>query len=97
MVRSGKGKRPEDYVVPPKEELEALRYIPPKEERVSDWQEPKSELAEKLEDIFSADEKRSAKPRRPQGSRQGKGHGGGHNNHGGPSRFKRRKNPPREG
>lgn len=28
VVRSGKGKRPEDYVVPPKEELEKLRYIP---------------------------------------------------------------------
>lgn len=33
VVRSGKGKRPEDYVAPPKEELEKLRYIPPKEER----------------------------------------------------------------
>ena len=27
------GKRPEDYVAPPKEELEKLRYIPPEEER----------------------------------------------------------------
>ena len=27
LERSGKGKRPEDYVVPPKEELEKLRYI----------------------------------------------------------------------
>ena len=28
VVRSGKGKRPEDYVAPPKEELEKLRFIP---------------------------------------------------------------------
>lgn len=35
VVRSGKGKRPEDYVVPPKEELEKLRYIPPEEERTA--------------------------------------------------------------
>ena len=33
VVRSGKGKRPEDYVAPPREELEKLRYIPPEEER----------------------------------------------------------------
>ncbi len=32
VIRSGKGRRPEDYVTPPKEELEKLRYIPPKEE-----------------------------------------------------------------
>ena len=33
VVRNGKGKRPEYYVAPPKEELEKLRYIPPEEER----------------------------------------------------------------
>ncbi len=33
VVRSGKGKRPEDYVAPPKSELEKLRYIPPEGER----------------------------------------------------------------
>ncbi len=33
VVRSGKGKRPEGYVAPPREELEKLRYIPPEEER----------------------------------------------------------------
>ncbi len=32
VVRSGKGKRPEDYVAPPKEELEKLRKVTPKEE-----------------------------------------------------------------
>ena len=33
VVRSGKGKRPEGYVAPPKAELEKLRYIPPEGER----------------------------------------------------------------
>ncbi|HIT02127.1 MAG TPA: stage 0 sporulation family protein [Candidatus Enterenecus merdae] len=32
VVRNGKGKRPEDYVAPPKAELEKLRYIPPEGE-----------------------------------------------------------------
>ena len=35
VVRNGKGKRPEDYVAPPKEELEKLRYVPPEAERKS--------------------------------------------------------------
>ena len=35
VVRSGKGKRPEGYVAPPKAELEKLRYIPPEGERES--------------------------------------------------------------
>ncbi len=92
VVRSGKGKRPEGYVVPPKEELEALRYIPPKEEKPAGWQEPRSELAEKLEDILSADQKRAAKPRRVQGQHQGRPHSG----HGG-NRPRRRRTPPKEG
>ena len=33
VVRSGKGKRPEGYVAPPKAELEKLRYIPSEGER----------------------------------------------------------------
>ena len=32
VVRSGKGKRPDDYVAPPAEELEKLRYVAPAEE-----------------------------------------------------------------
>ena len=31
VVRSGKGKRPEDYVAPPQSELEKLRYVDPEE------------------------------------------------------------------
>lgn len=70
VVRSGKGKRPEDYVVPPKEELEALRYIPPMEERQTPT-EPKSELAEKLGEIFSGEAKRvpTRKPSRAPGGK----------------------------
>lgn len=75
VVRSGKGKRPEDYVVPPKEELEALRYIPPMEERQVPA-EPKSELAEKLDEIFAGEAKRvpTRKPSRaPGGKSRGRG------------------------
>lgn len=76
VVRSGKGKRPEDYVAPPKEELEALRYIPPMEERQSPA-EPKSELAEKLDEIFANESKRTPtrKPSRAPGGKS-KGRGG---------------------
>lgn len=75
VVRSGKGKRPEDYVAPPKEELEALRYIPPMAERKTPA-EPKSELAEKLDEIFSGTPKRTPtrKPSRaPGGKSKGRG------------------------
>ncbi len=76
VVRSGKGKRPEDYVAPPKEELEALRYIPPMEERQV-TAEPKSELVEKLGEIFAGEAKRvpTRKPSRAPGGKS-KGRGG---------------------
>lgn len=73
VVRSGKGKRPEDYVAPPKEELEALRYIPPMEERQAPA-EPKSELAEKLDEIFANEAKR-APTRKPSRAPGGKSKG----------------------
>lgn len=98
VVRSGKGKRPEDYVAPPKAELEALRYIPPKETRPSDWEEePRNELEEKLEDILSADRKRPAKPHRAQSPRQGKPRSGGHGSNSGGSKPRKKKAPPKEG
>ena len=85
IVRNGKGKRPEDYVAPPKAELEALRYIPPKEERQTS-NEPKGALTQALEDLFANEEKRTPvrkpgrsggpRPRRTQG---GQPHGGGQN------------------
>ncbi len=74
VVRSGKGKRPEDYVAPPKEELEALRYIPPEAQRSQDH-EPRGSLAEKLEALL-ADQPKRTPTRRP--SRSGGGNSRGH-------------------
>ena len=85
VVRSGKGKRPEDYVVPPKEELEALRYIPPMEERQTSA-EPKNELAEKLDEIFANEAKRTP-TRKPSRAPGGKSRGRGGAQH-------RRRKPP---
>ena len=89
VVRSGKGKRPEGYVVPPKEELEALRYIPPMEERQTPA-EPKSELAEKLDEIFSGEAKRipTRKPSRASGGKNRGRNSGQHH---------RRRQGPKEG
>ena len=64
VVRNGKGKRPEDYVAPPPEELAKLRYVPPREEGV--WERPTPErtaLTEALERVFQAAEE-SAQPMR---------------------------------
>ncbi len=78
VVRSGKGKRPEDYVAPPKEELEALRYIPPEEERTLS-QEPRNGLAEKLEALLADQPKRTPtrRPSRAGGSGRSRRGGGG--------------------
>ena len=64
VVRSGKGKRPEDYVPPPPEELTKRRYVAPREEGV--WERPAPErtaLSEALERVFQAAEE-SAQPTR---------------------------------
>ena len=64
VVRNGKGKRPEDYVAPPPEELAKLRYVAPREEGV--WERPAPErtaLTEALERVFQAAEE-SAQPTR---------------------------------
>ena len=45
VVRNGKGKRPEDYVAPPKEELEKLRKVTPKEE-------PNAALGRRLDNLL---------------------------------------------
>ena len=71
VVRSGKGKRPEDYVAPPKEELEKLRYIPPEEERsLGDT----SSLAALLEQYMAVnqgeEEKKSSRSRRRRGGKK---------------------------
>ena len=54
VVRSGKGKRPEGYVAPPKEELEKLRKQPDPEEETARPQE--SRLAAALSQVLSHDE-----------------------------------------
>ena len=62
VVRNGKGKRPEDYVAPPPEELAKLRKVEPGEE---EKQRPgeRTALSEALERVFQAAEE-SADPMR---------------------------------
>ena len=45
VVRNGKGKRPDDYVAPPKEELEKLRKVTPKAD-------PNGELGRRLDSLL---------------------------------------------
>ena len=70
VVRSGKGKRPEGYVAPPKEELEKLRCTPPQEERsLSDG----SSLAALLEQYMAVnleEERKSSRSRRRRGGKK---------------------------
>jgi len=83
VIRSGKGKRPEDYVAPPQSELEKLRYNPPEEERTRQLTSS-DRLAAALESILSrnaapveeppvAEEEPqpALRPRRRRGSRSG--------------------------
>ena len=77
VVRSGKGKRPEDYVAPPQSELEKLRYIPPAEERtgrkLGEMDDLSARLAQYLgEEQKPADGEKKSSRRRNRGSR-GKG------------------------
>ena len=60
MVRSGKGRRPEDYVAPPREELEKLRKVTPPPAR------PESREGDSALFSPSAEEKRAP---RQQGGR----------------------------
>lgn len=94
VVRSGKGKRPEGYELPPKEELEALRYIPPLEERQLD-QEPKNDLAARLEELLAAEAKRTPtrKPNRSGGGRSRRG-GGQRREGGGQAQSQRKEGAP---
>jgi hypothetical protein len=76
VIRSGKGKRPEDYVAPPPEELEKLRYIPPEEERQGRRFGDASDLSAALEQYLGtpADEedKRAQGRKRRNRSKSGK-------------------------
>ena len=78
VVRSGKGKRPEDYVAPSKEELEKLRYVPPVEERAPRRFGEPSDLAAALEQYLgTAEPPKSAeeekKPGRSRNRRRSRG------------------------
>ena len=82
VIRSGKGRRPEDYVAPPKEELEKLRYIPPEEERPAGRLNGGRSLAEALEQYMGSsaapaqerpdEQKKSGRGRRHRGGKGGK-------------------------
>ena len=81
VVRSGKGKRPEDYVAPPLSELEKLRYVDPEESKTRKFGEMddlSARLAQYLgepEESAQEEEKKSGR-RRHRGGR-GKGKSGG--------------------
>ena len=81
VVRSGKGKRPEDYVVPPKEELEKLRYIPPEEERTARKLGEGADLSAMLDQYLggnSAAGGETGEVRKPGRSRNRRRNRGGH-------------------
>ena len=82
VVRSGKGKRPEDYVAPSLTELEKLRYVDPEEPQVRKFGEMEDlsarlaqYLGDKEEPATQEEEKKSGR-RRHRGGR-GKGKPGG--------------------
>ena len=75
VVRSGKGKRPEDYVAPPREELEKLRYIPPEEERKAQRFGEEKDLAALLEQYLN--QQQDQEPQKA----EGKSKSGGRNSH----------------
>ena len=90
VVRSGKGKRPENYTAPPKEELEKLRYLPPEEERQTRRMGAERDLSTLLEQYLeqqdgqrpSEGKSRSGSRggrRRRSGKKEGQGRPGGEN------------------
>ena len=72
VVRNGKGKRPEDYVAPPKEELEKLRYIPPEEEN-SHRLGSTGSLAAMLEQYLAVEKEEKKTSSRSRNHRRGRG------------------------
>lgn len=70
VVRNGKGKRPDDYVPPAKEELEKLRKVTPKDEERGLAQRLDSMLGEKLSPLSESrapSPKRSGRPQKKTG------------------------------
>ena len=81
VIRSGKGKRPEDYVAPPLSELEKLRHVDPdadKTRKFGEMDDLTARLAQYLgeEDQAQEEEKKTSNRRRHRGGR-GKGKSGG--------------------
>lgn len=80
VVRSGKGKRPEDYVAPPLSELEKLRYVDPeagKTRKFGEMDDLNARLAqylgeEKQESEQEGEEKKSSRRRHRGGRGKGK-------------------------
>ncbi len=70
VVRSGKGKRPDDYVEPPKEELEKLRKVTESPE--DQYRREQAALAAALDD-FLAEHKRQEEPEESHPSRKRRG------------------------
>ena len=62
VIRSGKGKRPEGYVQPPKEELEKLR--PGSESPEDQYRREQAELAAALDEFMAGHSERAAAPHR---------------------------------
>ncbi len=52
VIRNGKGRRPEDYIAPPPEELEKLRYIPPEGENHDRSQRAETDLSAVLDEYL---------------------------------------------
>ena len=79
VIRSGKGKRPEGYVQPPKEELEKLRHG--SESPEDQYRREQAELAAALDEFMAGHSERTAAPQRSSGgssgtSRRRRGRGG---------------------
>ena len=75
VVRSGKGKRPDDYVAPSPEELEELRYVDPELKSVRKFGEMddlSARLAQYLGDEDEKQEEKSSSNRRRRRGKSGK-------------------------
>lgn len=76
VVRSGKGKRPEDYVAPSPAELEKLRYVDPEAQSVRKFGEMddlSARLAQYLGDDEEKQDEKSSSGRRRRRGKSGKG------------------------
>jgi cell fate regulator YaaT (PSP1 superfamily) len=71
VIRSGKGKRPEGYVEPPKEELAKLRKV--SESPEDQYRREQAALAAALDDFMSEHQDKTAQPERGNNSRRRRG------------------------